>query len=159
MIKFKLFFASCVLLSASSLFAFDENHVCPASIVSDISSRHPLMNADSMLEEAGGEDHLVSCLLSLRLQTKPPFLGTRAEKLLIHFQHRKDVQEALLSDVSAETRFGLGSIVLSSLPSIKDDVLRKQIVSRATSSLKSTTNHQIKERYQLILEQTPEEYK
>jgi len=131
--------------------AFDRN-----LLVQELSSRHPVYDKNSLLTLAGSEDVLVSELLQLRRVSKPPALGVRAEKMLLQFLHREDVNKSLIEDVSDSKFLGLGSIVISSLPTIEDKAFRKTLVEATGLSSKNSTV--AANRYRAILNDLPSEF-
>jgi len=119
----------------------------------ELSAKHTELSRESLLALIGSEDKLVLSLIALRREQKPPVLGARAEKLLLTFSEREDVQKALLADVDDPNAFGLASIILSSLPNIKSTDFRKTLVNKALNQ-KSSLEHQ--ERYREILKSLPD---
>ncbi len=141
------FFVFLMPLSSSA-----EVDINPA-ILQELTARHPVFTVESLIELAGGEDELVSQLLLLRLRDKPAQAAINAEKILLGLSFRKDVQEALLEDVSTEDRFGLGSVVLSRIDDIKDEEFKMNLAKKA---LTASTKFEMRQsgRYRLLLKES-----
>jgi hypothetical protein len=100
-----------------------------------LSNRDMTATAQELEQMAGGKDALVAKLLAYRVTEAPPFVGIRAEKLLLLYADRSDVRAALESDISSPQYLGLARIVAVHLDSVPDSVARqalaRQVIARA----------------------------
>lgn len=76
---------------------------------------------------SGSEDALVKKLLELRTTEKPPYVGIRAEKLLLTYAHREDVASALESDLQSQQYKGLARIIAINVDKVQDSAARKRL--------------------------------
>ncbi len=101
-----------------------------------LGSRHMTASVDDLLEMAGGEDALVEKLLALRTQESPPFVGIRAEKTLLQFAGRPDVQAALEQDVESSQYLGLARTVAVHIDTVPDanarQALARKVIQRGS---------------------------
>lgn len=85
------------------------------------------LTVQQLEEAAGGEDALVKRLLELRQEEKTPFVGIRAEKLLLGYAGRSDVRAALESDLKSDQLLGLARIVAVNVDKIEDAETRASL--------------------------------
>ncbi|MCB0323740.1 MAG: hypothetical protein KDD69_09215 [Bdellovibrionales bacterium] len=86
------------------------------------------MSQPEILESlAGGQDALVRILLDYRTKETPPFVGIRAQKLLLGYANREDVADALAGDVTSEEYFGLARIVSLHLDQVPSEATRSRL--------------------------------
>lgn len=79
-----------------------------ADAVETTLSSYELVTTQSQLEAlAGGQDALVERLLVLRRTATVPAAGVRAEKILLQYADRPEVEAALLDDISSAEFAGL----------------------------------------------------
>ncbi len=93
-------------------------------------STHGTPSVESLEQLAGGEDELVALLLEYRTKEQPPFVGIRAQKILLHYAGRSDVAEALSSDVESTTYLGLARVVGVNIDSVEDSSVRRELAAR-----------------------------
>jgi hypothetical protein len=108
-----------------------------SSLEQDLASRHFEKKSSELVSAYGTEDQVVADLIKLRSVQSPPYVSTRAVKLLLGFSSRADVQAVLREDVSNEATLGLCSVILSSLSDIQDEAFRLELASSALSSVSS----------------------
>lgn len=132
-------FTSKKLLLSFALISFSYNSVMAegSSLEQDLTSRHFQKKSSELVSAYGTEDQVVADLIKLRLVKSPPFISTRAVKLLLGFSNRADVQAVLREDVSNEATLGLCSVILSSLSDIQDEAFRLELANSALSSVSS----------------------
>lgn len=92
-----------------------------------LSARHFEMSTAQLEQLAGGEEALVAKLLAVRTQEKPPFAGIRAEKILLEYAHREDVQAALEEDVQSTQYQGLARTIAVNIDSVTDSTARHRL--------------------------------
>lgn len=100
-------------------------------VVAALSGRHMNISIEQLEELAGGEDALVETLLQIRTNEQPPFAGIRAEKILLHYAHRSDVQEALEADIKSTQYKGLARTVTVHLDKVSDASARRKLAQKA----------------------------
>jgi hypothetical protein len=107
----------------------------PDPVLLALSNRDMTATAPELEQLAGGQDALVAKLLAYRTTETPPFVGIRAEKLLLLYAARSDVKAALESDIGSAKYLGLARIVAVHLDTVPDSVARqvlaKQVIARA----------------------------
>jgi hypothetical protein len=105
-------------------------------VTAALGTRHMTSTVADLVELAGGEDQLVEKLLALRTQESPPFVGIRAEKMLLTFAGRPEVQAALEQDVESAQYVGLARTVAVHIDSVSDSnarqALARKVLSRAS---------------------------
>ena len=89
---------------------------------------------------AGGKDQLVAALLALRTSEALPFVGIRAEKLLLEYSDRKDVQDALMEDLASEKYKGLARTVTMHLDRASTPAVRQALARAAVERAKGDTD-------------------
>lgn len=146
--KLVSFFLNVLIVIVPSL-VFAQNS--SMSLKSILSSKHPNITLESLISVAGSEDELVKQLLVLRSVSKPPMIGARAEKILLNFSDRLEVQSAIKSDVTNTEAYGLGSVVLSSLSEIKDSKFRDELIKLVESNLRQKSH--TSDRYKKLLDE------
>ncbi|HQH27300.1 MAG TPA: hypothetical protein PLP17_07890 [Oligoflexia bacterium] len=115
--------------------------VCYAGDLDDplmlaLAAREVRVSVQELETMAGGSDALVKRLLELRTQEKPPFVGIRAEKLLLlNYSDRAEVASALASDVGSPQYAGLARLVAANIDQVPNEsarrMLAKQVLARA----------------------------
>jgi len=106
MIRLVLALTVCSLVSVSSSVAAP-----PANLVGALSSRHLDYSVEELEAMVGGADNLVTHLIELRHNESRPFVGVRAEKLLLGYADREEVQMALGDDLRSSKMAGLARII------------------------------------------------
>jgi len=101
-----------------------------------LSGYHFDTSAAKLEEIAGGKDQLVAALLTLRTSDALPFVGIRAEKLLLEYSDRKDVQDALLADIASEKYKGLARTVTMHLDRATTPAVRQALARAAVERAK-----------------------
>lgn len=102
-----------------------------SQVIFALSGRHLNISLEALEQMAHGEDELVKILLEARRMDSPPALGVRAEKLLINYASRSDVQEALAADIDSERYVGLARVLTAHLDSVPDEALRRKLARQA----------------------------
>lgn len=101
------------------------------ALLQALSSRHFKSSTADLEKAAGSQDALVQRLLELRTQETPPFAGIRAEKILLNYADRSDVQAALQSDIES-TRFpGLARIIAANIDAVSHTDTRRKLAELA----------------------------
>lgn len=121
------------LFLASAPSAHAQDHGQMDSVENALSHRcstHGAPSLESLEELAGGEDALVSLLLEYRTQEQPPFVGIRAQKILLHYADRPEVEEALASDVDSEKYLGLARVVGVNIDAVPNQEARRKLAAR-----------------------------
>lgn len=122
-------FCSAVLVAALSV-AFSSSVAVadePDPVLFALSARHMNTSVAQLEELAGGKDQLVEKLLTWRTQESPPFVGIRAEKLLLNYADRNDVSQALQSDVDSGKFRGLARIIAVNIDHVSDSQTRERL--------------------------------
>ncbi|MFN8391464.1 MAG: hypothetical protein U0136_14345 [Bdellovibrionota bacterium] len=106
-----------------------------AAVSAAIGGYHPSVTNEQLEQLAGGRESLVQALLEIRNDQTTPFVGVRAERLLLDYADRSDVQAALSADVDSPSSAGLARTVaihLGRAPSADSQAaLARKIVDRA----------------------------
>jgi len=113
------------------------------SLEQEIKGRHFELVATDLSVVFGGEDKVVADLISLRDLESPPYVSTRAEKLLLGFSNREDVRAILRQDVVDEKSLGLCSVILSNITSIPDEAFRMELANSALSSISTSSGQKV----------------
>ena len=92
-----------------------------------LSARHIHPKITELEEIAGGEEALVAGLLQLRTDKKRPFLALRAEKYLLRYATREDVEKALEEDLSPGANPRLAQVIAVHIDSIESQETRRKI--------------------------------
>ena len=104
-------------------------------VLKALSGFHVGATPDGLEQLAGGREALIAALLELRTNNQVPFVGIRAEKMLLSYAGRSDVDQALSADVNSTTNQGLARTVAMHLDRAPSAELRtslsEQIVNRA----------------------------
>ncbi|MFN8389151.1 MAG: hypothetical protein U0136_02535 [Bdellovibrionota bacterium] len=108
--------SAAVALTAGALVVGASLAIQPVSahadeIESALSGRHFASTSEQLEKIAGNRDALVKRLLELRTQDEPPFVGLRAEKLLLSYVDEDAVLSALESDLSNPKFAGLAQMI------------------------------------------------
>ena len=124
-----------VAFLASAVFAFSSiSRVAKAEtdpVLFALSVRHMTATPSELETAAGGKDALISRLLELRSQEKPPFVGVRAEKLLLGYADEQAVENALTADLQSAERKGLARLVTIHLQSVPSEAVRGRLAKQA----------------------------
>ncbi len=127
----------CFALVATSLLfsssAFAEDHGEMDSLLNALSHRcstHGAPSLASLEKIAGSEDALIEFLLEYRTKEQPPFVGIRAQKLLLSYADRSDVAEALASDIDSAEYLGLARVIGANIDAVNDESARRLLASR-----------------------------
>lgn len=95
-------------------------------------------------QAAGGSDALVSELLRLREDTTRPFVGVRAERLLLRFTASPKVAEAIAQDLAQSTHGPRIRAVAAHLDEVPEDALQvelaKTLLDRASRETRMRPN-------------------
>ena len=83
----------------------------PDPIRTALSARHLPYPRSELERIAGGKDAFIIRLLQLRLETRPPYMPLRAEKMLLAYGDRDDVLSALEEDLRDSERRGLAQLI------------------------------------------------
>lgn len=100
-------------------------------VIFALSVRHMTATPSELEAAAGGKDALIARLLELRTQEKPPFVGVRAEKLLLGYANEQAVENALTADLQSAERKGLARLVTIHLQSVPSDAVRGRLAKQA----------------------------
>lgn len=106
-------------------------------VVFALSARHFSATAEELEQTAGGEAALVRKLLELRTKEQPPFVGIRAEKLLLSYADRPEVVAALEEDLTAPGLLGLARTVTVHLDQVADSGARQRLARAALQRARS----------------------
>jgi len=113
------------------------------SLEQELAGRHFELVASDLAGIFGGEDKVVSDLIKLRDIDTPPFVSTRAEKLLLGFSNREDVMAVLRQDVVGENSLGLCSIILANITEIPEQAFRVELAQLALSSINTKSGNKV----------------
>ena len=103
------------------------------SVKAELAGRHFSEQRENLEQLAGGREELVAILLTLRTSEDPPFVGIRAEKLLLHYADDPRVAEALADDVSSVERTGLARAVALHLDRVPTSRVRQKLATEVVS--------------------------
>lgn len=129
---FKLLLAS-LLVCALPFVAKAESETAQ-KVAAAMSGYHFQAKPDVLEGIAGGQDQLVAALTELRTDNNRPFVGIRAERMLLLYADREDVQKTLLEDVNSVEYKGLARTItthIDSAPEKARRVLGQAAVERA----------------------------
>ena len=104
------------------------------SVLKALSGYDSAVTVEGLEKLAGSQDALVASLLVLRHKedgSVPPYVSVRAERLLLQFAGREDVQAALEEDLQSEQWFGLARIVVVHLDTVSDAAARSRLAKAA----------------------------
>ncbi len=82
---------------------------------------------------AGGRDELIDSLLQLRTDDSRPFVGIRAERVLVTYADEPRVTQALLDDLGSDQRKGLARTVAIHLENAPNATARAQLGTQAVN--------------------------
>ncbi len=107
----------------------------PDAVKTTLMTRHLSTTRDQLETMAGGQDALVKQLLELRHEEHVPFVGMRAEKLLLQYADRPEVRLALEEDLRAPRYKGLAKAIAIHVDTVPDSAARegmaKLVIERA----------------------------
>ncbi|MCB0345284.1 MAG: hypothetical protein KDD66_09195 [Bdellovibrionales bacterium] len=92
-----------------------------------LSVRHADVSTAKLTQLAGGENQLVSELLTLRRDDSQPFISTRSEKLLLEFAARDEVSAALEADLRDPEMAGLARIIAVYIDDVPNPEIRRNL--------------------------------
>ena len=92
-----------------------------------LSARHENYTRAQLESSVGGADALVARLLELRHDESLPHVSIRAEKLLLEYADRENVQAALEEDVRSTSKKGLARTVALNVDRISDTAGRERL--------------------------------
>lgn len=96
-----------------------------------LSARHMNTSVEELEQLAGGPDAFVARLLELRTKETPPQVGIRAEKILLRYSAREDVQRALEDDVQSPQYKGLARVIAVNIDDVVDTSVRRRLAGHA----------------------------
>lgn len=96
-----------------------------------LSSRHMTTSPVELEKLAGGRDLLIERLLVLRTQEQPPFVGVRAESLLLAYADQQQVEDALTEDLQSADRKGLARVITIRLSKVAQEEVRLRLAKVA----------------------------
>ena len=111
--------------------------ICPAALAGEaevvalLSARHTqdAVSLKELEELAGGQDSLIETLLKHRRAERPPFVGIRAERLLLNYSDREEVISALESDINDTKYFGLARTIGTHIDTVKANQARTRLAT------------------------------
>ena len=107
-----------------------------------LSQRHGTATLEELDKIAGSREAMVTRLLELRRLERPPFVGIRAEKLLLQLADRADVQEALADDLQSPKYLGLARIVVVHIDNVPNSAARSRLARSALDRVAREPNFQ-----------------
>ena len=92
-----------------------------------MNGRHFAASREQLESYAGGADALVQRLLKLRTNEEPPFVGLRAEKLLLQYVQLEAVVVALEEDLANPKYKGLAQMIALHLDQVSGPEVRLRL--------------------------------
>lgn len=92
-----------------------------------LSGYHVTATGEQLEAMAGGADELIRILIALRTLETPPFVGIRAEKLLLTYADRPEVSAVLESDLRSTELAGLARIIPAHLDKVPSAAVRRSL--------------------------------
>ena len=124
-----------ILLMTTQAFAGEQE------VIQVLSTKDSLGGSETTLKDlenlAGGKDQLISILLKYRREEKPPFVGIRAENLLLNYSDNEEVISALESDVNDANFFGLARTIGSNIDAVQNPSARQRLARAVVSRAKT----------------------
>lgn len=111
-------------------------------IEQQLSHRHFVASQESLSKLAGGDDALVARLLELR-HSETPFVAVRAEKVLLSYADREDVQVAIESDLQSAQMRGLAQVIAVHIDSVPSPEARMRIAQAALARAERDQSYRV----------------
>ncbi len=120
--------------------------IVPRSAVADaiadhLGGYHLTISLDRLAETAGGRAALAARLIELRRDNHRPFVGVRAEKMLLALTGESGVPAALADDVHSASFAGLARVVALHIDEVTDPSVRRSLAGAVLERAKTDSGY------------------